>query len=208
MCPKHGFKPSSVSIRRHRKRILRFHQYVSIEIDRRIHLLHKKFHITAVISEKIMFFKKDPRLHIVFFAGHNIKRNPHTCLMFYLHQIFNQLFKNIECFRHSDIKHAFCLVKSQPGTLPSRQKNCTDFSFPECFQSRFPIQIFLLSDFGKFGRLQRRKCSSLLFFLMNQGSQLFHIFPGYDCFIVGVIMVGKFPVFFRIYKSYFQVLPF
>lgn len=99
-----------------------------------------------------------------FFTGHNIKRNPHTCLMFYLHQIFNQLFKNIECFRHSDIKHAFCLVKSQPGTLPSRQKNCTDFSFPECFQSRFPIQIFLLSDFGKFGRLQRRKRSSLLFF--------------------------------------------
>ena len=168
MRPEHGFKPSTVSIRRHRERILRFHQYVSIKIDRRNHLLHKKFHITAVISEKIMFFKKRPCLCIVFFTGHNIKRNPHACLMFYLHQIFNQLFKNIECFRHSDIKHAFCLVKSQPGTLSSRQKNRTDFSFPECFQSRFPIQIFLLSDFGKFGRLQWRKRSSLLFFLMNQ----------------------------------------
>ena len=47
-----------------------------------------------------------------------------------------------------------------------------------------------------------------LLFLPDHRMQLFHIFPGYDCFIVGVIMVGKFPVFFRIYKSYFQVLPF
>ena len=94
-CAHHRNKPSAISIWRSRDTSFIFHINLSVIADRWCHLLNKEKYIFFFISKEFLFLKEFYGIFVVFFTCHNKERNPRSGLFDNIHNIMDQLLKQI-----------------------------------------------------------------------------------------------------------------
>lgn len=91
---------------------------------------------------------------MIFSAGHNVQRNPGAGLLYNVHQIVDQTFKDIQRSGDSDVKHSFRFVEAETGSLAACEKNGACFLRAQSFQTDRLKLIMALFNFREFHRAE------------------------------------------------------
>ena len=104
-----------------------------------------------------MLLKKCLRVVMVNVACHDIKRNISAGFIRYIHQVADELLKQEQLPVDSDIECSLRSVQSETCSLSPRQKNCSDFSFPERLDAEFVELVPAALNLICLNRLKRCK---------------------------------------------------
>ena len=161
-CIHHGTKPATIAVRGHGNPGAGLHIYAPLMITGRFHLLHEKFHILLRIAKETVLLKKCLRVIMVNVACHDIKRNISASFIRYVHQITDKLLKQKQLPVDSDIECSLRSVQSETCSLSPRQKNRSDFSFPDRLDSEFVELVPAALNLICLNRLKRCKYAPLV----------------------------------------------
>ena len=131
-------------------------------ITGRFHLLHEKFHILLRVTKVTVLLKKCLRVVMVDVARHDIKRNISAGFIRYVHQVADELLKQEQLPVNPDIECSFRFVQSETRSLSPRQKNRSDFSFPDRLDAEFPELVPAPLNFFRLNRLKRCEYAPLV----------------------------------------------
>ena len=95
-------------------------------------------------------------------ACHDIKRNIRAGFIRHVHQVTNELLKQKQLPANPDIECSFRSVQSETRSLSPRQKNRSDFSFPDRLDAEFPELVPAPLNFFHLNRLKRCEYAPLV----------------------------------------------
>ena len=131
-------------------------------ITGRFHLLHEKFHILLRVTKVTVLLKKCLRVVMVDVARHDIKRNIRAGFIRHVHQVTDELLKQKQLPVNPDIECSLRSVQSETRSLSPRQKNRSDFSFPDRLDAEFPELVPAPLNFFRLNRLKRCEYAPLV----------------------------------------------
>ena len=109
-----------------------------------------------------MLFQKSTGFRVILHAGHDHQGNKGLRLPCDAEQIFNETLENIQVSGLSHVKHAFRVIKSQPGALAAGQKHSAYLAVTDGLNADFTVFCFFVLHFFLCQRAQRRKFSPFL----------------------------------------------